>query len=216
MGGGCRKNRRGKASRVPTAERGSGNSDSQPGGKSEGVAPPGRTSGGEIDLAVVFANFLNHDSGLEPEGAGSAMSDQTDAAGNVSGALNSDARHEDMALECGTSLDLMGELQLLEDHAQLFDGGEKQIHEDSIQELIACHHDDAPAYGLPTLLSSEAAQEGLWSDAQALQNLTCQPVMQLQEFDSVPFYDHSKVSPNLIGEFWGSFDLSGYEIFSRP
>lgn len=205
VGGGCRKNRRGKAVRVPQLERGSGNygSDAPPSGDSVVVVPPGRTGGAEIDLAVVFAKFLNHNSGFEPEVAGSALSDQTDAAGNVLGALNSDAQQEDMAMECGTSLDLMGEVQLLEGHTQLFDGGEKQIQEERIQEFTS--HDDASAYGLPTLLSDEAAQEVLWSDAQTLQNFTWQPVMQLQEFESVPSYDHSKMSPNLIGEFWSSF-----------
>ncbi|KAL6318456.1 hypothetical protein AAG906_041223 [Vitis piasezkii] len=158
VGGGCRKNRRGKAVRVPQLERGSGNygSDAPPSGDSVVVVPPGRTGGAEIDLAV-----------------------------------------------CETSLDLMGEVQLLEGHTQLFDGGEKQIQEERIQEFTS--HDDASAYGLPTLLSDEAAQEVLWSDAQTLQNFTWQPVMQLQEFESVPSYDHSKMSANLIGEFWSSF-----------
>ena len=198
VGGGCRKNRRTKAVvRAPQVERGSGNysSDAPPVRDTVAGAPPGRTGGAEIDLAVVFAKFLNHNSGFEPEFGGSALSD----ARNL-------FRQEEMAMECGTSLDLMGEVHHLGGHTQLFDGGENQIQEERIQEFTS--HDDATAYGLPTLLSDEAtAQEILWPDVQTLQNFTWQPVMQLQEFEPVPSNDHSKISANLIGECWSSFDL---------
>ena len=39
---------------------------------------------------------------------------------------------------------------------------------------------------------------------------------QMPDFGSFLPEDQLKISNNLIGENWGSFDVLGYELFSRP
>ncbi|KAJ6774109.1 DOF ZINC FINGER PROTEIN DOF1.2 [Salix purpurea] len=122
----------------------------------------------------------------------------------------------DAMMESLKRSDLIQESSLLEGKYQGLVGEEQRLEEERIQELIESQ--EMNAFGLQNLLSDEIVQDALWSDDATLPNFpNWQPVVQLQDFDSFPVDDRLKISSNFISDSnWGSLDVSGFEVFSRP
>ncbi|KAE8731826.1 15-cis-zeta-carotene isomerase [Hibiscus syriacus] len=175
VGGGCRKRQQGKSMRESVEKRGRvsmscKNSSSSFSNEDSGNRP-------DIDLAVVFAKFLNQNSSFDqPE-------------------LNED---NNSSMECQ----------------------KPDVH--SIQEPNRLREmpetDEIEAFGLQSLLAAEdqvVLPDGLWTDHDVAAT-TPDFAWQMQQLESFPVDDQLKVSANLMNEDWGSFDLSGFGIFSKP
>ncbi|KAH8508778.1 hypothetical protein H0E87_010974 [Populus deltoides] len=226
VGGGCRKYRRAKSSKVSQNERAavsvnysrtnettlacSTNKDS--------MARQGGANGSDIDLAVVFAKFLNQDLSYEPDFTGEELPNEGgDQMVDVSNSSNpSDSFQNDSMMESLKRSDLIQESNLLEEQSQVLVGEKPRLEEERIQELIGSQ--DMNAFGLQDLLSDEIVQDALWSDDATLPSFpNWQPMLQLQDFDSFSVDDRLKISSNFISDNnWSSLDLSGFEVFSRP
>ncbi|KAF9682725.1 hypothetical protein SADUNF_Sadunf05G0138500 [Salix dunnii] len=226
VGGGCRKYRRAKSSKVSQNERTavsvnycrtnettvacSSNKDS--------TAQQGGADGSEIDLAVVFAKFLNQDLSHEPEFTGEELLNEgCDQMVNLSSSSTpSDCLQNDAMMESLKRSDLIQGSSLLEGKSQVLAGENQRLEEERIQELIESQ--DMNAFGLQNLLSDEIVQDALWSDDATLPKFpNWQPVVQLQDFDSFSVDDRLKISSNFISDNnWNSLDVLGFEVFSRP
>ncbi|CAK7346820.1 unnamed protein product [Dovyalis caffra] len=227
VGGGCRKYRRAKSSKVSQNERAvvSVNDSwthktSASSSNKDSMAQQGGANGSDIDLAVVFAKFLNQDLSYEPEfiGTEELRNDGSDQLVNVSNSsTSSDSFQNDAMMENLKRSDLTQESNLLEGKSQVLVGEkEPPLEEERIQEIIESQ--DMNAFGLQNLLSDEIVQDALWSDDAALPNVpNWQPMVQLPEFDSFSMDDRLKISANFISDNnWSSLDLSGFEVFLGP
>ncbi|KAL6213987.1 hypothetical protein ACLB2K_013425 [Fragaria x ananassa] len=219
VGGGCRKNRRSRSARLSQADRISmsyyrrDSSSSSGDDLSEQHSKEG-ANGSDIDMAAVFANFLNQNSsnGHDPNLVGSeSIPDNVHDANALSDhSQNSSNLAEDL-LE---SVELLQGL-VLPDHDL------QQSHEeDNIHNIMGNHqsHQDLSIheFGLQGLLDDE---DVFWSDTTA--SLTSNTTsFNWQELDnSFPSDDddHMKISTtttNLCSENWSSFDFSGLGVFS--
>ncbi|KAL0016279.1 hypothetical protein SO802_003348 [Lithocarpus litseifolius] len=206
VGGGCRKNRRGKSSRqLPQTQRVSvtnssnyANDQSTDSSSSNGDSS---TNGSDIDLAVVFANFLNQNPSNnieQPE-----FMTVPDLVPNDSNPL-SDSQN------CLDSSAFENKKPIEESDILIQGLGQ----DEKVQEFM--EDDDVNAFGLQSLLDDEVVQDVLWSDTASLPNLMWQPTVQVQELESFQSNDQLRISTNLINDCWSSLDLSGFEIFSRP
>ncbi|KAL3592531.1 hypothetical protein D5086_011171 [Populus alba] len=226
VGGGCRKYRRARSSKVSQNEGAavsvncsrtsettlacSTNKDS--------MAQQGGANGSDIDLAVVFAKFLNQDLSYEPGFTGEELLDEGgDQMVDVSISSNpSDSFQNDSMMESLKRSDPIQESNLLEGQSQVLVGDKQRLEEERIQELVESQ--DMNAFGLQDLLSDEIVQDALWSDDATLPNFpNWQPMLQFQDFDSFSVDDRPRISSNFISDNnWSSLDLSGFEVFSRP
>ncbi|KAL5779207.1 hypothetical protein ACOSQ2_009944 [Xanthoceras sorbifolium] len=232
VGGGCRKNRRAKSARLTqnghlsenyiknfnsfdeqTANSFSSDSDS--------LVQSGGTNGPDIDLAVVFAKYLNNSSSnfQQPDHeivCQELGTTETGSVIDVSNSLTLDSVQSDAMIECQKLSDhIVDETNLLEEFPQVFDQKQQEDH-DKIQDLL---ENDMNTFELQTWMSDEAVQDVLLADSStvALPNFTWQPMLQFQEFDTFPAeHDQLKTPASLITDNWSSFDLSGFEIYSRP
>jgi hypothetical protein len=216
VGGGCRKTRRSKSARFPHTQRVSltsshnANYDQQStdscSSNGDSVSQRTETNGSGVDLAVVFARFLNQNpSNIEPAFTVPELPDNnSNAVSDSPKSLNPGSKQNSVAFEYQKPI---GEADI---HDILLEG---LSGEEKAQELI---EDDVNAFGLETLLDDEVAQDVLWSDAATLPNLMWQPMLQLQELESFQSNDQLRNSTNLISDSWSSFDLSGFVVFSRP
>lgn len=199
VGGGCRKYRRAKSVRnsqndraVSSNYRNSFNGSDSSSNESlsntcassieYSVAQQGGVNGSDIDLAAVFAEFLNQDSSYkEPEFIGQEFPNNkpTELLVNESNCLNPDVggQNDTLMIESQKPMDLVHESDLLEGQSQVL-LGEKQQQEDRNQEFI---ESDMNAFGLQTLFGDEMVHDALWSDEAACPDVTWQ---QFQEFDS--------------------------------
>nr|AIZ50709.1 ZnF-Dof-type transcription factor [Fragaria x ananassa] len=219
VGGGCRKNRRSRSARLSQVERISmsyyrRNSSSSSGDDLSEQHSKERANGSDIDMAAVFANFLNQNSsnGHDPNlvGSESIPDDVHDANALSDHSQNSSNPAEDL-LE---SVELLQGLVLPDyDHQQSHE-------EDNIHNIMGNHqyHQDLSIheFGLQGLLDDE---DVFWSDSTA--SLTSNTTsFNWQELDnSFPSDDddHMKISTtttNLCSENWSSFDFSGLGVFS--
>ncbi|GLT32177.1 hypothetical protein SLA2020_068630 [Shorea laevis] len=204
VGGGCRRNRRAKSARLLQSNRKSFSSldPNQSSPQSDSTSEPGSSNASsDIDLAVVFAKFLNNNdnqnTSFSPEFVSqeSAPTDETN-----SNSLKSNGGQSD-------SIQKVPQLLLTPLQEQT-----------SIQEFWET---DMNALGLQNLLNDEAVQDALWPDAATMTaaNLSWQPVMQMQELDSFAA-DHDLLknfSTNLVTDHWStSLDPTSFEIFSKP
>ncbi|XP_059630217.1 dof zinc finger protein DOF1.2 [Cornus florida] len=186
VGGGCRKSRRSRSVRAPVSDTRYGCSTPSTGSISTNDVPPSGHVGTDIDLAAVFANYLNQNNEV------------------VETNLPNDSRLEDVLIECHEPSDPTKKAQLLEDITHVFVGDSRR--DDKVEELT---RNEIDAFGLFT---DEVEQDILWSDDAA----TAFSSFALQEFGSLSSDDHSKYSATLVDDYWNSFDLSAYEVFPRP
>ncbi|XP_007019428.2 PREDICTED: dof zinc finger protein DOF1.2 [Theobroma cacao] len=231
VGGGCRKSRRGKFSRAEKSGHLSMNYrknlssfgshqdemigvSSSPDGDSGNRPEP--ASGSDIDLAVVFAKFLNQSTNFDhPEVVTQELPNEANERIDVWSYLEQDINSQN-----GSSMESqkpvvpsIPESFMLQETPQV---NQQQEENKSIEELLETNHMNA--FGLPNLLADETVQDALWSDdaASTTPNFDWQPVLQLQQFESFPVDDQLRISANLVIENWNSFDLSGFGLFSKP
>ncbi|XWS21755.1 hypothetical protein CRYUN_Cryun30bG0081300 [Craigia yunnanensis] len=229
VGGGCRKSRRGKP-RVEKSSQLSMNysknlsSFGSPQKEMIGVRSfsdgdsgnqPGPASGSDIDLAVVFAKFLNQSTTFDqPEIVTQESPNEANKGIDVWSSLEQDSNSQnDSQMECQKPVvHSIPESYMLQEMPQV----KQQLEENnSVQELLET--DQVNAFGLQNLLADEMVQDALWSDdAVTTPNFEWQPMAQLQQFESFPVDDQLKLSANLMTENCGSFDLSGFGLFSKP
>ncbi|KAK6940011.1 Zinc finger, Dof-type [Dillenia turbinata] len=212
VGGRCRKSRRSKSSACPPqpADQGliplSSVHCAIDGNQPKGHAP-------DIDLAMVFANFLNqnYDPGLNSE------SDiYTPCSDNLN--LRATLNMNYVQQNCASSVNPMAEGHLFEGYNQKVIQEEvKNIHVDLIMD-----QDPGSIFGLQTLVSNNeflVQDDELWSDAPTLPSLAWHhPTLQFQELETSYVHDHQqlKFSQDTIGDNWSSFDLSTFGVFSNP
>ena len=211
-GGGCRKNRRGKSFRILTdrlASKGLA-SDPDPDPRGSALADSATTSSGlhdasasNIDLALVYANFLNQKP--EPKSTGFEMP-ELPCEFHPSFQLSSTLSTSNTSLD-SSHIQLPPDTHLSEDN-QVYLSGFHPIHTHH-------DHDSANIYGLPPLPGQEVASpEMLWPISQAMvQNQT------LHETQLPALHPEAAQHPNHVAVTagnWSPFDLSCYETFSRP
>ncbi|KAL5560393.1 hypothetical protein UlMin_036604 [Ulmus minor] len=195
VGGGCRKNRRAKFAKPPMRDRVSSMSifSQDSNGSENSNGDSGRANGSDIDLAVVFANFLNQKSIVEPESV-EVNAIQSDS-GNSS---NTWCAEKD------------GGLDQFQKQSNLVQDGDFLVHEQ--EQRIEEVGNEISEFELSDLLGDdqEVAEDVFnWSDSSEAMasNFTWQPMVNLQELESFP-------SSNPMNDFWSSFDFSGFEVFS--
>ncbi|OMP00154.1 Zinc finger, Dof-type [Corchorus capsularis] len=230
VGGGCRKSRRAKSNRVevdnnnnvlrtnaqnpkslssfgsPTDEM-SGASGGSPDGKS------GPANGSDIDLALVFAKFLNQTTSFDqPDHDNIIVSQELPNAGiDAWSCLEQDtnSQNDSSSMECQKPEALFYS-NIPESY--VLQGMPQQVEEnykDCIQELLESD-DHVDGFMLPNLVAVEMmmVQDALWSTTP---NFECQPMV-----ESFPGEDQLKISANLTSENCGSYHLSGFGVFSKP
>lgn len=170
-------------------------------------------SGACIDIAAVFAKYVNqnveNDESSSP-GASSGSSDNIQAS-----SLDIDSQMEDITMfEYQKPLDLIN-------------GADDQIQQ-VIPQFSMCQditgqdfvYQDSNAFELQPqgVLGDELASDILWSEGTSLPNFGFQQQMvQVQDFGLFSPDDQLRISANLVTDNWGSFDyLSACEFYSTP
>ncbi|XWS23584.1 hypothetical protein CRYUN_Cryun28dG0027500 [Craigia yunnanensis] len=234
VGGGCRKSRRGKSSRVEKS--GShlsmnysknlssfGNNQEEMIGVSsssdrDSGNQPGPASESDIDLAVVFAKFLNQSTSFDQPDQIVTQESPSEANEGIDvwSSLEQDNNsHNDSPMECQKPLvHSIPESYMLQDMPQV----KQQLEENNSVHQGLLETDHMNAFGLQNLLAGEMVQDALWSDDAATTPIfEWQPMAQLQQFESFPVVDQLNISANLIAENWSSsFDLPEFGLFSKP
>ncbi|XAR62452.1 hypothetical protein NMG60_11017206 [Bertholletia excelsa] len=200
VGGGCRKGRRPRAARPSNDERVTASLVGSPPSPGPGASdpPPSSSNPAEIDLAAVFAKFVNQSSGIEDsEMVGSDLSGSNP---------NPDTRLEEAMAESQTPSNATQEAdQSLAELSQMFVGGEPVQHDDQIQQILG-HYPGS--FGLHSALGDELGQDLLWSNAAASPDFAWQELAAPQEFGSLSSDDQSNVSAATFSDNWSLFDLS--------
>ncbi|KAK9290987.1 hypothetical protein L1049_009169 [Liquidambar formosana] len=227
VGGGCRKNRRAKSLRISSDRSPSSNSLAYAGAPNGLTGNPngpngnplvGSTSssmmsgGSNIDLAVVYANFLNQRP--ESKAAGDELpelpSDISVPFGTNMDSISIQESQENDFVGCPTLADPSAENHFSEANQMYlggFDSIEKQ--QDRIQLFGG---DDTCNYGLPPLPGEEVfSQEMAWlgSTSQMMGSNHLQSTQ-------LPGLEPEAHDINQLVGNWSPFDLSSYETFSRP
>ncbi|KAF9687104.1 hypothetical protein SADUNF_Sadunf02G0059000 [Salix dunnii] len=225
VGGGCRKYRRAKSSKISQNERAAvslhcsrANETLPCSSNEDSMAQQGGANGSDIDLAAVFSKFLNQNLSHGPESTDEEMRHEGSELVNISSSSTpiSDSYQNDPVMESLKRSDLTQESNLLEGRSQVLVGEMQQFEEERIQEVIESQ--DMNAFGLQNSLIDEIVQDAWWSDDATLPDVpNWQPMVQLRGFDSFSVDDRLKISANFISDSnWSSFDLSGFEVFPRP
>ncbi|GFY96512.1 Dof-type zinc finger DNA-binding family protein [Actinidia rufa] len=152
--------------------------------------PTGQTSGSggsDIDLAEVFAKYLNENSSTSnADPVGSELGNGSDPFSDLQDSSNQETQFETDQLLAGLPQ-------------------EGQIQEFAVQ---------APNYfGLQTMVSDVLDQDLAWSDGTTLPNFGWPSTAEIHEFGSFSVDDPSKGSTNVIIDNWSLLDVSAYEIF---
>ncbi|KAI4307164.1 hypothetical protein L6164_030381 [Bauhinia variegata] len=218
VGGGTRKNRRGKAVRHPQNHTRSfaGNSGSE---DKESVADKPNREACDIDMALVFAKFLNqnHASAQELDNGSSSSNSLTPESVEST-------EHDVVLVESQNHFDhypmaIAEELLPQQDQTRIQNFGGDELNGIEMQGLLDVGCGD------------EVAHDVFWSDHATTSSLanwqSPTPTMQVQDLDySLPFHEYDEVlqlpftssSINQVndGSSWSSFDLSTLEVFARP
>ncbi|KAK3028854.1 hypothetical protein RJ639_038539 [Escallonia herrerae] len=207
VGGGCRKNRRSRSARSSLPTSSFARHPPSPGKSSSVSSVVSRDKANNvpsnIDLAAVFAKYLNQDSGLENEVVGeesssAASSESFDLQLN---SLEVETQLENIMMECQLTFDLIEEGQLHEEFPRVL------VDEDTVQKFPSYTPN---AFQLETVVGDELPQDISWSEDATLPNLAWQPMAQFQEFGSFLPDDQTKIPTNLFHDNWTAFDPQGY------
>ncbi|KAL5709090.1 hypothetical protein ACHQM5_019814 [Ranunculus cassubicifolius] len=200
IGGGCRKNRRSRS--VPVSSNRVGNSQSaisQP--EVHQDSTPRSDSNSTIDLAVVYAKFLNQ----QPADSSPGLV----VLDNIPGEF--DPSYDLLSLS-DTTTDPSPENHLSDGPNQIFLDEYELNYEEPVSSSVS-------SYGLQPLPSSEnlVVQDMFWSDSPTVGLNYAWQATELQEYDPVITDHHSTLHSNsLDDDNWGSFDIANFEAFSRP
>lgn len=237
VGGGCRKNRRGKPVRLSTDHHGVYSKSLACGGATNGsnivghsycnkvgslvessTSSPTMQDGPNIDLALVYANFLNQ----QPDTKASSAFEMPELPSefdplvefpNMSGAnLDSTGRvhlpEENGVVGSISMPDLSMESHLSDNSEQIYYSVFDSVHKQQ-EEVQLCSRNQE----LPPLPNEEmGSQDILWlNNSQMMVNHTLQATQQ-------PMLgpDHQAQDPNLLfGNYWTPFDFSTDDTFSK-
>ncbi|XVE75859.1 hypothetical protein DITRI_Ditri12bG0125300 [Diplodiscus trichospermus] len=226
VGGGCRKNRRAKSLRLPTggvSSCGVVPTDSighSYGNKVNASAESNSSSsavsdGSHIDLALVYANFLNNQ---QPENKSGSevpeLPNELDPSLEFSSLWNTNIMESGMQLPeengltgCLNRPDLSTENHLSNNNQIYYSGLESvHKHQDRVQP---CTSHETSNYALPPLPGDDlSSQEMLWSNSHSSMSHTLQATQE-------PVLGPETHDPNLLFGNWSPFDLSGDDNFSR-
>ncbi|XP_047307259.1 dof zinc finger protein DOF3.5 [Impatiens glandulifera] len=213
VGGGCRKSRRSKAA----GNRGSnlpGSTNSM--GQANGDPSINGSDGPDIDLAAVFAKFLND----SPDG---------DQNPGFSGGSGSDTFPEIQDDATGGGMMMMGDVDPVWDSGRVFEGMVPDMGHDNQSELgmFGIGEDDGfNPVCLQSMLSDEIMNTGqdiLWHDPINVASFGWELPMvggqqqQFQDFGALPSDEGDQMAKiSSSDQNWGLFDLSGFEVFSGP
>ncbi|KAK8600602.1 hypothetical protein V6N13_059638 [Hibiscus sabdariffa] len=211
VGGGCRKNRRGKSllrmptDGVPSKSLSSGlvpHYDHKVNALSDSNSSSAMTDGSHIDLALVFANFLNNKqpenkSGPEFTSESGPSKEFTNTESNLQlpgvNGLNGSLAHSDLSIE-----------NHLSNNDQIYYSGLESVHkhQDGVQQFSGHETSNCTLPPLPgdDLSSLEYL---LWPNSHPLE-ATQEPVLGPETHD-----------PNLLFSNWSPFDLPTDDIFTR-
>lgn len=200
VGGGCRKSRRARAARLERA------AITCP-GSTHSLEPTNET----IDLAVVFAKYLNRD----VESHDQESSSQTSSYDNI------DSQVEGFSIALDRNGQPSDSVDAGDDHDQDQDQLQQVIPQASStfegingQDFVYPNCGDLEMQGI---LGEEPAGDLVWSSDMNLVNFGSQEsTTQIQDFGLISADDELRIPENLVHDNWGSFDLSGFEIFSKP
>ncbi|XVE55194.1 hypothetical protein DITRI_Ditri03aG0140000 [Diplodiscus trichospermus] len=233
VGGGCRKSRRVKSSRVEKSgshlSMNYGKNSSSFGSNQEemiGVSSssdgdsgnqPWPASGSDIDLAVVFAKFLNQSTSFDQSDQVVTQESPNEANEGIDvwSSLEPDNNSQnDLSVDGQkTPVHSIPESYMLQETPQV----KQQLEENNSVHHELLETDHTNTFGLQNLLAGEMMQDALWSDDAATTPIfEWQPMAQLQEFESFPMDDQLKISPNLMAENWSCFDFPGSGFYSKP
>ncbi|XP_062098643.1 dof zinc finger protein MNB1A-like [Humulus lupulus] len=213
VGGGYRKNHRSRSCKVPGRGRSSLSTYSPDSTElsesSNGDSGSGSQSGSDIDLAAVFANFLNQNPNQPEPSSNRAI--VSGISSNICNALKDGSVIESQSQHCLVLEETELAQELLapsqeEKMAEVNLGSE--MNDFGFQNLLGNDDDDQVGQDLfwsdSTATAAAAAVEitpsFTWQQATVAHNF--------QELESFP-------STNLVNDIWNSFDFSGLEIFSR-
>lgn len=209
VGGGCRKNRRGKSVRLSTDHHHHNNDNNNNNAVSskgftygignEAISSPG-SSGSHIDLALVYANFLNNQ---QPD----------DSKANNSCAFKSMAQEFrgefDPSLEFCTNLDSTDRVEMLPAAEDQNCNNNDQIYYNSVFQ-------DQPI--LPILPPLPITEDQMWLNSQTMTNLNHQSLEATTQEPLIgaEIHHHQAVQdPNLLFGNWSPFDFSTDDTFSK-
>ncbi|KAJ4831786.1 hypothetical protein Tsubulata_042811 [Turnera subulata] len=246
VGGGCRKYRRPKSSSrtniskpVASSYLNALDQSSSPSSTAspDSMSRPNGANGSDIDLAVVFAKFLNQDSSSEPDQSTSVSAEDhlpsraAEELGNVSDDTtliqHSVPSDDHGMIQCQKLSNIMiQDLDLLvEERSQVQLVGNIKDQEDTSfrQELLPSSPDLNSFGGLQSLLGDQVLlqDDAVWSSDDATpgpSTVAWQSILQLQDLDDsfsvVDDHHHLMVEAN--SNSWSSLDLSGLEVLTRP
>ncbi|KAL3641148.1 hypothetical protein CASFOL_016116 [Castilleja foliolosa] len=188
VGGGCRKSRRARAT---TRQDGAHNCVSptlSPGGGQGQAGELGNSTC--IDVAAVYAKYVNHDAGVEESFCPGASSGSSEIDSHIKDVTMFDDRMQHVLPQFSVHQGMDGQDYVYQDFNAF----------------------DQMAQGM---IVDEIRADVLWSEGTSLSNFgsNVQPAMQVQDFGLIsPDDDQFRLPENLVADNWGSFDLSAYEF----
>ncbi|XP_077241352.1 uncharacterized protein LOC143881900 [Tasmannia lanceolata] len=240
VGGGCRKNRRGKLVRISgdrTATERTNYSQILP--DSDGFELAQADQEGNlcqlkedsmsrsddaptIDLALVYAKFLNQRSDFDPALNVHELPSEFDSSFDLSNSSDpnrpSPSQFGHNMIESQRPVDHpVPDARLSDGHPQ-FQGGEFDSNQNQQERITQLTSSEPNGYGFQPLMAGEGVvQDMFWSDYSMVPNLTWRASLQGQGFESC-LEDHlTPLHPNPLNANWSSFDLSSYDAaFPKP
>ncbi|GAB4845115.1 hypothetical protein Ancab_038519 [Ancistrocladus abbreviatus] len=196
VGGGCRKSRRAKSSAKMAVSSSSSSTSYSPSTSTSGDDKSSSSDGMDIDLAAVFAKFLNHNPTTTNVSADDNEDDDGDNYMKIPGPVDV-LEQQDTQLQTQLQYSMEGVPDVITDE------GRRQ--EESIEQLID------PAVHMASAFD-EAVQDVLWSDMSNFNTCWQLPMTELE--------DEFKNSNNQLflsdNVNWGCLDLTApNDIFSR-
>ncbi|XP_022766046.1 dof zinc finger protein DOF3.5-like [Durio zibethinus] len=221
VGGGCRKNRRGKSLRLPndgvpskSLSCGVVPTDSIRHSYGNQVSASADSDGSHIDLALVYANFLNNQqpenkSGIEVPELPSEFDPSLEFSSLSNTNIDSSTQQpeENGLIGCLTRSNLSTENQL-SNNDQIYYSGLESIYkyQDRVQH---CTGQETSNYALPPLPDDDlSSQEILWSNSHSTMSHALQATQE-------PVLGPETHDPNLLFGNWSPFDLSNDDSFTR-
>ncbi|KAH6824079.1 hypothetical protein C2S53_004045 [Perilla frutescens var. hirtella] len=217
VGGGCRKSRRSRRHPAPA-------------GPSPAHGSPSNAGGACIDMAAVFAKYVNQNlenvdesSAFSPGASTGSSSDNVQASSTFD--VDNDSQFEDINDNNNNNNNFNNN-----NNTSRF-VGDDQMQQAAVPQMSTCHdvsgqqfvYGDCSGFELQLqqgVLCDELSPDILWSEGTTLPNLGFQqqPMVQVEDCGlfAADDYDQLRISANLVSDNWGSFDLSAYDFYSTP
>ncbi|XP_062165825.1 dof zinc finger protein DOF3.5 [Alnus glutinosa] len=206
VGGGCRKNRRGKSLRLSTdrTSLAHGKLPNDPMGHPSTSSTMMCPDGSHIDLALVYANFLNQkpDSKTAPLDELPELPTQLTEENGFFGCHNLSQLSVEVCPSSNTQMYFSGSVDSIQKHE---DRGDHHH-----QQSIRYDSSSINYYALPPLPGEDmASQQVVWSSSQEMM------VNHSFQATELPELGPEAEDPNSLISNWSPFDLSSDDTFSR-